>query len=100
MFNAYRGFFELDHDGVLAFQGFSYETAEKFWYQTLAKYLGTDDEAKLDEVEKKAKIVGYSRILRREIKHGKGETEYSRNQIAFLKENLPKLVTEVDSLLI
>ena len=100
MYNAYRGFSETDHENVKRFLGIDYETADRFWRSCLSGYLGTDDEAKLDEVEKKAKIVGYSRILRREIRHGKGETEYSRNQIAFLKENLPKLVMEVDSLLI
>ena len=100
MFNAYRGFFELDHDGVLAFQGFSYETAEKFWYQTLAKYLGTDDESVIRSVEDKARIIGYTRLIRRAIRRGGLEDKDRKAEIDLWTKELIELLEKTDTLII
>ncbi|MBR1985534.1 MAG: anti-sigma factor antagonist [Mogibacterium sp.] len=100
MFNAYRGFFELDHDGVVAFQGFSYETAQKFWYQTLAKYLGTDDESVIRSVEDKARIIGYTRLIRRAIRRGGLEDKDRKAEIDLWTKELIELLEKTDTLLI
>ena len=99
MFNAYRGFFELDHKGVEAFQGFSYETAEKFWYKTLAKYLGTDDQAVIHSVEDKARIIGYTRLIRRSIRRGGLEDENRKAEIDLWTKELIELLDKTDTLL-
>jgi len=99
MFNAYRGFFELDHDAILDFQKFSYETAEKFWYKTLAKYLGTDDENVIHSVEDKARIIGYTRLIRRSIRRGGLEDEARKAEIDNWKEELIELLDKYDTLL-
>jgi len=99
MFNAYRGFFELDHDAILDFQKFSYETAEKFWYKTLAKYLGTDDENVIHSVEDKARIIGYTRLIRRSIRRGGLEDEARKAEIDHWKEELIELLDKYDTLL-
>ena len=65
MFNAFVGFGEADREGSESFFGFDYETANRFWRLSLARYLGTDDEKIIDETENKAKIIGYMRLLRR-----------------------------------
>ncbi len=95
MFNAFVGFSEADHDVVLNFLGFSYETAEIFWRRALAMYLGTDDADRIDEVERKAKIVGYMRLLRRTIRR----SEPSREQlIKHYSEQLAALIPTVEQL--
>ncbi|MBQ6438972.1 MAG: anti-sigma factor antagonist [Mogibacterium sp.] len=99
MFNAYRGFFELDHDAILSFQKFSYETAEKFWYKTLAKYLGTDDEAVIRSVEDKARIIGYTRLIRRSIRRGGLEDPKRKAEIDHWTKELIELIDKTDTLL-
>ena len=99
MFNAYRGFFELDHDAILKFQKFSYETAEKFWYKTLAKYLGTDDEEVIRSVEDKARIIGYTRLIRRSIRRGGLEDKDRKAEIDHWTSELIELLDKTDTLL-
>lgn len=67
MFNAFEGFSVIDHEVVHNFLGFPYEVSVKFWRKSLSMYLGTEDESVIDDVENKAKIVGYMRLLRRSI---------------------------------
>ena len=99
MFNAYRGFFEINHDGIKDFQGFSYETGEKFWYKTLAKYLGTDDEEVIRSVEDKARIVGYTRLIRRSIRRGGLEDPDRKAEIDLWTKELIELLGKTDTLL-
>lgn len=68
MFNAFIGFSELDHTNVGRFLGIDFETSTKFWRLSLERYLGTEDQAVITDVENKAKIIGYSRLLRRSIR--------------------------------
>lgn len=95
MFNAFVGFLELDHAEAEKFLRFSYETAGRFWKQALALYLGTEDEARLKEVEDKAKVVGYMRLLRRTIRR---EGENREQLIAFYQQRLTDLIPNVDAL--
>ncbi len=99
MFNAYRGFFELDHKAIESFQRFSYETAEKFWYKTLAKYLGTDDEKVIRSVEDKARIIGYTRLIRRSIRRGGLEDKDRKAEIDHWTKELIELLEKTDTLL-
>ena len=64
-FNAYIGFSELDKTVIESFLGIDSDTAKRFWRLSLASYLGTDDEKVIDDVENKAKVIGYMRLLRR-----------------------------------
>ncbi len=93
IFNAYVGFHVLDHSGSYKFLGIPYDLTLKIWRSTLAKYFGTTDEKTLSEVEKKASIMGYTRLLRRTIRRY-GETHESD----FYKNELIKLVDTVDDL--
>ncbi len=95
MFNAFVGFSAIDHDAVRNFLGLPYALAENFWRRALAMYLSTEDAELLDEVERKAKIVGYMRLLRRTIRR----TEPNREQlIAYYKAQLIRLIPAVDTL--
>lgn len=93
MFNAFRGFTERDPKVIEEFQGFSAETGKKFWHKVLSAYLETKNETKIQEVENKAKIIGYTRLLRHFIQHSE-----SQEDIDFRKERLIQLLQEVDTL--
>lgn len=95
MFNAFVGFLELDHSEAEKFLRFSYETAGRFWKRALALYLGTEDAKRLEEVENKAKIVGYMRLLRRTIRR---EAENREQLIAFYQQRLTDLIPTVEAL--
>ena len=96
MFNAFVGYSELDHQNILEFMGYSFETAGKFWKMSLQMYLGTTDEAVCQSVAEKAMIIGYTRMLRRAIRRP-NEAD-SPAKIAHCKEMLEILLNKVDTL--
>jgi len=98
MFNAFIGFYELDYEAILEFQGFDFETARTFWRKTLALYLETEDENRIREVEDKARIIGYTRLLRRSIRRKGMETESGREEINYWKTELVGLLERIDTL--
>ena len=99
MFNAFQGFSEMDHEVIREFQGFDYETAQRFWHKTLAAYLGTQNEKTIRRVEDKARIIGYTRMMRRLIRRGGLDDPKGRTQIEFWKERLLPLLEKTDTLL-
>lgn len=99
MYNSYQGFYELDRDAVLSFQGYDYETATTFWKRSLAAYLGTDDADALRAVEDKARVISYTRLISRTLRHGLGDTEKGKAQLANWKRELLALLEHTDTLL-
>ncbi|MCR5134681.1 MAG: ATP-binding protein [Clostridiales bacterium] len=99
MFNAYIGFSELDPEIIRQFQGFDHDTAAAFWHKTLEKYLGTQNEAVIRKVEDKARIIGYTRMIRRSIRRNGKESEQGRQEIAHWTGELLDLLARTDSLL-
>ena len=99
MYNAFIGYSEVNHENVLHFQGFDFDTAWKFWRKTLAAYLGTHCEKKLEEVENKARVIGYTRMIRRSIRRKGLEREDSRAEIEYWKKELLDLLEKTDTLL-
>ena len=99
MFNALVGYSEYNHDMTLKFLGFSYETGVTFWRKSLAAYLGTNCELKIQEVEEKARIIGYTRMIRRSIRRKGLETEAGRAEIDLWKGQLLALLEKYDTLL-
>ena len=97
MFNAFVGYAEHDHQNMMDFFGYSFETAGRFWDMALKKYLGTDDEAFCRSVAEKAMVVGYTRMLRRAIRRP-NEAD-SPAKIARCKEMLTALLQTVDTLI-
>lgn len=93
MFNAYVGFGETDKEGSESFFGFDTETAHRFWYLSLARYLGTDDENAIIDVENKAKVIGYMRLLRRCLRRDANEITVNH-----YKKNLIEAIDKVDTL--
>lgn len=98
MYNAYCGFAELDEAEGTEFIGLSAEDARALWRKQLRLYFGTDDEARLTEIENKARIVGYIRLLRYVIRRIGIDTEEGRKQAEYLKNKLKTLVNQTESL--
>ena len=96
MFNAFVGFTELNPEDMLDFFGYKFETAGRFWKSVLKLYLNTEDEKVCEELEKKAMIIGYTRMLRRAIR--RPNDPGSPKRIAHCKDRLIQLVNEVDEL--
>ena len=65
----------------------------------LAAYLGTENEAVIREVEDKARIVGYARLIRRSIRRGGLEVAESLAEIEHWKAELIELLGRTDTLL-
>jgi anti-sigma regulatory factor (Ser/Thr protein kinase) len=99
MFNSFVGYSEYDHETILHFQGFDFETGRTFWRKALAAYLGTSSETKICEVEDKARIIGYTRMIRRSIRRKGLESEKGRAEIALWKQELLELLDRTDTLL-
>ena len=99
MYNAYCGYCAMDHSIVESFLGIDYETACDFWKRSLQLYLGTEEEERFKEVEDKAKIIGYTRIMRREIRRNGLNTESGRALIDHCRKVLGDLLPRVDTLL-
>ncbi|MBR3144380.1 MAG: anti-sigma factor antagonist [Clostridia bacterium] len=99
MYNSFIGFSETNHEIIKKFQGFDFETGKAFWRASLSMYLGTDDEKKIEEVENKARIIGYIRLIRRSIRRKGLETAESRKEIEYWKSELLELLDSTDTLL-
>lgn len=98
MYLGFVAFGELDPNVTLNFLKMTHDTAVVFWKKALAKYLGSDDDAAVRAVEKKAMVIGYARLMRRTIRRNGFDTEDGRATIALCKERLADLLSRVDSL--
>ena len=98
MYNAYVGYAALDHDVVLKFLGIPYEQTTELWRKSLELYLDTTDENRIKEVEEKAMIVGYTRMMRRTIRRHGFDTEEGRATIEYCKKTLGELLSRTDTL--
>ena len=98
MYNAYCGFSELDHSAVERFLGIPRDLSVAFWKRSLELYLGTTDEKAVSDVEDKARIIGYARMMRRSIRRNGLNTEEGRAVIENCRSQLLELVDRVDSL--
>ncbi len=98
IFLAYVGFGEVDPKVVEDFLGVDYSTCQRIWKRTLEIYFETEDEARIKEIEDKAKVVGYTRLLRRTIKRIGYDDPFGAKQIAYCKEQLSDLLSRIDSI--
>lgn len=98
IFLAYIGFGELNHENIKQFLGIPYELSEAYWRKTLHLYFDTDDDAKCDAIADKARIIGYTRLMRRTIRRNGLNTPEGQAIIANCREQFAKLLPAVDTL--
>ena len=93
MYSAYIGYAENDPEIVLKFQGYDAATAERFWNESLAAYLGTKDARRVKEVEDKVRCLSYGYLIDWGARH-----HSSPDLIALWTERLLPLLSRIDSL--
>lgn len=98
IFNALIGFSEINTDIIKEFQGYSFDTAVTFWNKVLRAYAETDDEAVVTEMTDKARIIGYTRLIRRSIRRGGLEDAERKAEIDHWTQELIELVAKADRL--
>ncbi len=96
MYNAYEGFALFKRDECQRFMGLDYDTCAYIWNKSLELYFGTTDKDKLNDIEKKAKLIGYTRIMRRTIK--REGFDKAGEVIEKYKNLIIELLDEVDTL--
>ena len=79
------------------FVGLDYETAKKMWYHFIRRYLGTEDEETVSDVENKVELMALARLLRHTVKRDTTSDE-AKKTIAYVQERVPYLLGKVDSL--
>ncbi|MBR2705818.1 MAG: anti-sigma factor antagonist [Mogibacterium sp.] len=100
IYNAYVGFYDVDPDSVLEFQGYDYETTIRFWKEFLPKYLETDDEEYIRKVEDMARVVGYTRLVGMLINKGIQDEPDHRKEYECWKAKLAEALERTDSLML
>ena len=98
MFNSFIGYSEFDPNEIMRFQGFDHETAQEFWHKVLSSYLETTDENKITEVEDKARLIGYTRMIRHDIRKGRLNDIKKRREINMWLEELKELIEKTETL--
>ena len=96
MYNAFLGFSEIDHTEIERFMGYTRETSKRFWDMVLRMYLSTDDAELCQQIEDKARVIGYVRMLRRALR--RPEEAESAAKIVRYKEMLGIVLGRVDTL--
>ena len=98
IYNAFVGFHEYDHEGIMRFQGFDFETGGRFFKAVLSEYLGTKCETKLREVTNKCRILSYARLISRSLRHKSADSEKTRAETALWLKELLELLPVTDTL--
>ena len=98
VFLAYVGYSENDHSISQSFMGVPHDICEQIWDKTCRLYYGTDDEEKLKELTDKAKVIGYTRMMRRTIRRNGFDTEAGRKDIETCRKHIEELLETVTTL--
>lgn len=93
----YVGFSEFDKQNVESFLGISNESAQKIWDAFLPAYLKTDDPERIKEVDAKAKLLSYARVISRSHKFTYTE-EKKQEIISAAKQKMEELLSQVNEL--
>ncbi|MBR6916734.1 MAG: anti-sigma factor antagonist [Clostridia bacterium] len=95
MYNSYVGYSEYDPSIVLSFQGFDADISRRFWRAALGAYIGTTDDAKIDEVDEKIRCVSYAYLIDWRTRHPGPDNEETK---ALWMEKLVPLLEKHDTL--
>ncbi|MDO5439257.1 MAG: anti-sigma factor antagonist [Erysipelotrichaceae bacterium] len=98
IFNAYQGYSELDHDNMLQFLGIPYETGTRIWEKTLELYFDGKSKEEITEIADKAKLIGYTRNMRRLIRRDALNNEKGKAEVENCKKHILELTGKLDSL--
>ena len=97
-YSIYEGFECLDPKNPEEFLGVPQEQCRKFINLTFDYYFDELEEKQIEEIKNKVKIICYTRLLRRQIKHYGIDSKEASSSIAFCKNYLIENVPKVDNL--
>jgi uncharacterized protein (TIGR02172 family) len=98
MYLGFIGFGEVDPAQTLSFMGITHEMAVEFFHKALTLYLGNPGEEKVEEVQEKAMVIAYTRLLRRTIKRIGKDTPEGKPIVECCEKHLHELLAKVDTL--
>ncbi len=98
MYMGFVAFGETDPAITLAFLKLPAETTRVFFGKALRRYLGGRSEEEVRQVEQKAMVIAYTRLMRRTIRRNGLNTPEGQKVIAHCKRRLTELLAQVDSL--
>lgn len=93
--NALVSFGDFDPNSIFEFMGYTLEVAKRFWYICLEKYFETNDKEFLENVEDKASLIGYIRLIRRVIRRN---DDHKEEKINIYRSKIIDLLKKVDTL--
>lgn len=96
-YSIYKGFECIDSKNPEKFLGVSQENCRKFINLTFDYYFDELEEQQVEEIKNKAKVICYTRILRRQLKHY-GNNNDTKQSIDFCKKYLIENVPKMDNL--
>lgn len=97
-YSIYEGFECLDPKNPEKFLGVPQEQCRKFMDLTYDYYFDELEEDQIEEIKNKVKIICYTRLLRRQIKHFGIDSKEAKDSIEFCKNYLIENVPKVDNL--
>ena len=97
-YSIYEGFECLDPKNPEEFLGVPQEQCRKFINLTFDYYFDELEEKQIEEIKNKVKIICYTRLLRRQIKHYGIDSKEAASSIEFCKNYLIENVPKVDNL--
>ena len=98
IFNAYQGYSEMNHQNMMEFLGIPYEMGGQIWDKILHLYFEGRSEEEIQDIADKAKLVGYTRIMRRTIRRNGFDTELGRSEIENAKNHIHELTAKLNTL--
>lgn len=98
LYMAYVAFGIIDPGFVENFIRLDYETAKRLWALLLRNYLGDVSEERLKEVEDKAALLTYARLIRRIFKGGTDLNESNRHALSVYMDKIDELMKKVKTL--
>ena len=91
MYLAYLGFSETDPEDVMRFLGITRETSIQFWNSTLKYYFEGKDAEFIENAVLAARVIGYTRLLRRTLRRLPEKTDIIENCKNQIIEYIPKM---------
>ena len=98
IYNCYVGFSEYDKTIVEKFMGLHRTLSAKFWKDVLKAYFDTDDEKILRENEDKIRVVAYSRLIYRKLRHPEPERGDDEQTLELWRSELVELLEKYDDI--
>ena len=95
---AYVAFSEIDSECIPKFMGISNELARRFYDATVRCYFETEYEGFLQELEKKLRILCFTRLIRRSIRRSSADEKARDHEVKTYAAELEKLLPQVDKL--